>query len=415
MAQDVISTLFNTTPRNAAWNQYMQDNMIDVNAAGRPYQDLGRANIERASAMMQNAGTGLGIGIGRLLGGMTPQMAQEQQVQGLLGGASFQDPDQLMMASERFAQAGDIPRAQALMGQAQTLRAARIKEQEARDAKAAADAKAQAAQTAYQNRLKALQSRFPNMPEVEAQALAADEAAWRKLFEEQQAKVSAFGQQLIDAGFKPGTPEYQAKMNQFIKNELTPKKSIGEQIAAGLNPLVSTIATNQAQKAGAAAGQEVGKATATIRTGEKSLEALQNAKDILDKGIFAGGYGPLGEKAAKYTGGVLGSRDRVVNTEEFRSYIGQTVMPMMAQLGGSDSNEELKKMEAIMAANTTLEPEAMKNIINSAIKAVERDIKKIQDQQKAIETGQPLPTSSAGRTATKRWNPKTQQLETIKR
>lgn len=122
MAQDVISTLFNTTPRNAGWNQYMQDNMIDVNRAGSQYQDLGRANIERANAMMQNAGTGLGIGIARLLGGMTPQMAQEQQVQGLLGGASFQDPDQLMMASERFAQAGDIPRAQALAGQAQALK-----------------------------------------------------------------------------------------------------------------------------------------------------------------------------------------------------------------------------------------------------------------------------------------------------
>ena len=114
MAQDVISTLFGITPRNVAFDQYTQERMIDVNKAGSQYQDLGRANIERASAMMQNAGTGLGIGIGRLLGGMTPQMAEEQRVQGMLGGASLQDPEQLMMAAERFAQAGDLPRAKAL-------------------------------------------------------------------------------------------------------------------------------------------------------------------------------------------------------------------------------------------------------------------------------------------------------------
>jgi hypothetical protein len=114
MAQDVISTLFGVTPRNTAFDKYAQDQMIDFNKAGASYADLGRANIERANALVQNAGTDIGVNIGRLLGGQTPQMAEEQRVQGMLGGASLQDPEQLMAASDRFAQAGDLPRAKAL-------------------------------------------------------------------------------------------------------------------------------------------------------------------------------------------------------------------------------------------------------------------------------------------------------------
>jgi hypothetical protein len=114
MAQDVISTLFGVTPRNIAFDKYAQDQMVDFNKAGASYADLGRANIERANALVQNAGTNIGVNIGRLLGGQTPQMAEEQRVQGMLGGASLQDPEQLMAASDRFAQAGDLPRAKAL-------------------------------------------------------------------------------------------------------------------------------------------------------------------------------------------------------------------------------------------------------------------------------------------------------------
>lgn len=191
MAQDVISTLFGITPRNAAFDQYAQERMIDVNKAGSQYADLGRANIERASAMMQNAGTGLGIGIGRLLGGQTPQMAEEQRVQGMLGGASLQDPEQLMMAAERFAQAGDIPRAQALAGQAQALKTrqeeqARAKETQQADLlKKQADAdkvryEMEMKQVAYQNRFRALKAKFKDIPDEVAQALALSETSFNE-------------------------------------------------------------------------------------------------------------------------------------------------------------------------------------------------------------------------------------------
>lgn len=174
MAQDVISTLFGITPRNAAFDKYTEDRMIDVNKAGSQYADLGRANIERASAMMQNAGTGIGIGLGRLLGGQTPQMAEEQRVQGMLGGASLQDPEQLMMAAERFAQAGDIPRAQALAQQAQTIQ---TNQADLLKKKADVDkvqSEMEMKQVTYANRFSALKTKFPKISDEEARAIAND-------------------------------------------------------------------------------------------------------------------------------------------------------------------------------------------------------------------------------------------------
>lgn len=211
MAQDVISTLFGITPRNAAFDQYAQEQMIDVNKAGSQYADLGRANIERASAMMQNAGTGLGIGIGRLLGGQTPQMAEEQRVQGMLGGASLQDPEQLMMAAERFAQAGDIPRAQALAGQAQALKTrqeeqARAKETQQADLlKKQADAdkvryEMEMKQVAYQNRFAALKAKFPELSDAEARGIAMSDTSFNEVIKTPKVDtqvVEVDGQQVL--------------------------------------------------------------------------------------------------------------------------------------------------------------------------------------------------------------------------
>ena len=200
MAQDVISTLFGITPRNAAFDKYTEDRMIDVNKAGSQYTDLGRANIERASAMMQNAGTGFGIGLGRLLGGQTPQMVEEQRVQGMLGGASLQDPEQLMMAAERFAQAGDIPRAQALQQQAQT-----IQTQQAELLKKQADAdkvrsEMEMKQVAYQNRFAALKAKFPEISDEEARGIAMSDTSFNEVIKTPKVDtqvVEVDGQQVL--------------------------------------------------------------------------------------------------------------------------------------------------------------------------------------------------------------------------
>jgi len=350
MAQDVISTLFGITPRNTAFDKYTEDRMIDVNKAGSQYTDLGRANIERASAMMQNAGTGIGIGIGRLLGGQTPQMAEEQRVQGMLGGASLQDPEQLMMAAERFAQAGDIPRAQALAGQAQTMPAARIKEQEARDAKAAADAKAQATQTAYQNRMRALQSRFPNMPEVEAQALAADEAAFRKLFEDQQIKFSNTVEEISKELFnKPFNQLSSAEAQQvnLLKEQREGSKAAKGAVRVTVNgreeesEFAKQLGKVQATRLGAA----YDKRDAALR----ELSTFEQLATLPDTQLISGSLAEPRVEIANFlvTAGLASSQDaqRVSASQQFQKLSNDLVLARVKQLGYNPSDADRKFIE----------------------------------------------------------------------
>jgi hypothetical protein len=336
-----------------------------------------------------------------MMGGRTSKEAEGAMIKEVFDKASqmSEDPaEQYAFASREFRRLGMNDRALALEDKASGLA-------EKRDTQKATVA-------AVESRARALLSKEPTMnPEV-AKSLAQDPAAWRSAMQDPEAK---FETQKVDGKVK--VYKVTPTGYEYVKDLGAAGKSLEESMGAGLAQIANVVAGKQAEAAGSKGGQVAGESIARIQSGYNSLTALKNAKDMLDKGIFAGAYGPLGEQLSRFTMGTVGSSDRVVNTQEFRSYIGQTVMPMMQMLGGSDSNEELKKMEAIMAANTTLEPKAMKNIIDKALSAVERDIKRIQMQQQAVQTGGALPTGPIDDTQkpkpTKRWNSQTGRIETI--
>lgn len=179
---------------------------------------------------------------------------------------------------------------------------------------------------------------------------------------------------------------YNAKIKK-----LTTGKSIGEELAAGLTPLVGAIAKGQAQKAGETAGADVGKQSAAIQGKYTALSSLRDALDVVDRGIYAGGYGPLEEAIAKYGAGIVGNKNRLVNTEEFRSYIGEVVIPRLQDFGGNDSVEELKYLRSVMAGETTLESASIKRILQNADRKIRAGIKRLEAQQKAITKGEPVP------------------------
>lgn len=179
---------------------------------------------------------------------------------------------------------------------------------------------------------------------------------------------------------------YNAKIKK-----LTTGKSIGEELAAGLSPLVGAIAKGQAQKAGEAAGTDVGKQSAAVQGKYTALTSIRDALDVVDRGIYAGGYGPLEEAIAKYGAGVVGNKNRLVNTEEFRAYIGDVVIPRLQEFGGNDSVEELKYLRSVMAGETTLEATSIKRILKNADTKIRASIKRLEAQQKAITEGKPVP------------------------
>lgn len=175
------------------------------------------------------------------------------------------------------------------------------------------------------------------------------------------------------------------------------KPSLGSDIAAGLSPIMGAIAKGQATKSGESSGTAVGKDVAAIQGKYNALSSIDDALNVVKKGIYAGGYGPLEEALAKYSKGTLADKQRLINTEEFRSYIGDVVIPRLTEFGGNDSVEELKYLKSVMAGETTMESKSIERILNRAKEKIQAGVKRIEAQQKAIEQGKPLPTGPMGK------------------
>ena len=184
---------------------------------------------------------------------------------------------------------------------------------------------------------------------------------------------------------------YNAKIKK-----LTTGGGIGSEIAAGLSPIMGAIAKGQAQKSGETGGAAVGKETAAIQGKYTALSSIKDALDVVERGIYAGGYGPMEEALAKYGAGVVGNKNRLVNTEEFRAYIGDVVIPRLQEFGGNDSVEELKYLRSVMAGETTLEKASIERILKNADKKIRSGIQRLEAQQKAIGKGEQLPVGPLG-------------------
>lgn len=184
---------------------------------------------------------------------------------------------------------------------------------------------------------------------------------------------------------------YNAKIKK-----LTTGGGIGSEIAAGLSPIMGAIAKGQAQKSGETGGAAVGKETAAIQGKYTALSSIKDALDVVERGIYAGGYGPMEEALAKYGAGVVGNKNRLVNTEEFRAYIGDVVIPRLQEFGGNDSVEELKYLRSVMAGETTLEKASIERILKNADKKIRSGIQRLEAQQKAIVKGEQLPVGPLG-------------------
>ena len=135
-------------------------------------------------------------------------------------------------------------------------------------------------------------------------------------------------------------------------------------------------------------GADLGEQFAMIENKYSALDSVREAKTKLAKGIYAGTYGDLKKAMAKGSFGVIGDRQKAINTEEFVSYIGNTVVPRLKEFGGNDSNEEMRYLKSIMGGDTNMEPEAIANIIDSAERKILRGIERLQRQRSSLEDGQ---------------------------
>lgn len=168
-------------------------------------------------------------------------------------------------------------------------------------------------------------------------------------------------------------------------------KTLEESLGTGLGKLGEAMVGAQAKAAGAEAGKGVGKQSVEVQGKYTAMKSIDDALKMADKGIFAGGYGPTMEAAAKYTKGMVGGQKTLENTEQFRAYIGDVVIPRLQEFGGNDSVEELKYLRSVMAGDTTLEAGSIKKILKRAKEKIDEGVKRLEAQQQATLKGEPLP------------------------
>lgn len=387
----VAESLFGVSPESlmATREQRLQEQAMQY---GR------MSPIEAARAGFYEAGSRLGGAVGGLLGAEDPELMRVRQRQQLLQGINPADPASLRAAAQKAMEANDFVAAQELASRA--LAAEAKMASTAKDIAAATRERQQAIPADIQKaqRIAQLQAAIPQFEsagDTERANMAKNELA--VLQKEKAGAPSELGKLLAErAALDPAKDKEQYDAYTAKIKKLTTGGGIGSEIAAGLSPLVGAMVSGQAKKAGETIGSEFGKNVVSIEGKYTAKNAVDDALDVLKKGIYAGGYGPLQEATAKYTKGVIGSPERLANTEEFRSYIGNVVIPRLQEFGGNDSVEELKYLRSVMAGETTMEPKAIRNILNKASKNIERGIQRIERQNKEIQQGKPVSTGPVG-------------------
>ena len=416
MADNIVAGLFRLTPEMYQGQQYQQD-------LKRGYE-LAQLDPGAAARAQLGASVGqLGRGVAGAMGIEDPQLNLISTRNTIAQQIDQTDPESILKGAQMLAQAGDQQGAMALAQYARQAQGemALVQQRQAASQASLASASRERQQAVNPNiqvaneigTLEASLLDIENAPDSPDRTRAKNLLNFRLTAlknlttKPEKEKLSAFGQELVDAGLTPGTEPYIKRMNEYLEKKLEGvKKGTGNVTIGGIN-----VDTGAAAKA---AGKIVGENVANIEQQFSLQTAYKDALGLLDKGIYGGAFGPEKQFVAKYTG--VGSPEKVVNTEVFMANIGEIVIPRLQQFGGNDSNEELKYLQSVVAGNQRLEPESMKRTLISAEKKVQNNIKRLNLQAQAAKGGTELPISPVTPTTqkpTKRWNPQTRTLETV--
>jgi len=416
MADNIVAGLFGLTPE-----MYGEQQRRSALREGIELAQLDPA--ARGAAMTYAGARGLGGAIAGAMGIEDPQLKLISARNTIAQQIDQTDPESILKGAQMLAQAGDQQGAMALAQYARQAQSemALVKQRQAASQASLASASRERQQAVNPNiqianeigNLETSLLDIENAPDSPDRTRAKNllnsrlTALKNLTAKPEKEKISAFGQELVDAGLTPGSEPYIKRMNEYLNSKIEGgKKGTGNVTIGGIN-----VDTGAAAKA---AGKIVGENVANIEQQFSLQTAYKDALGLLDQGIYGGAYGPEKQFIAKFAG--VGDPKKVVNTEVFISNIGEIVIPRLQQFGGNDSNEELKYLQSVVAGNQRLEPESMKRTLISAEKKVQNNIKRLALQTQAAKGGTELPiapVTSTSQKPTKRWNPQTRTLEAV--
>ena len=387
---EIVQSLFGVSPE---MYQRQQQDRADAQALRFAQLDP----FQQANFAIGRGANMLGGAIGGALGGQDPELQRVTMRQQIARQLNPGDPASIQQAIAALSQAGDAEGAMMLQGEYRKLQ----------ESGALIGQRTAAAQASLAQAAAAQQEKAPK-PVVVGNALV-DPVSGREIYKGPDAqKYSGFAQELIDAGLTPGTEPFQKRMLEYVSGKAKGvAKGTGNVTIGGI-----TVDTGAAARK---AGEIVGTNVANVEQQYALGTAFTDALNLLDQGIYGGAYGPEKQFVAKFVG--IGDPKKVENTEVFMANIGEIVIPRLQQFGGNDSNEELKYLQKVVAGDQRLEPAAMKRILASAEKKVQKNLARLQAQAAAGQTGAALPigpmTPAATPTPTRRYNPQTRKIEAI--
>ena len=415
MASEILG-LF-TTPE-----QYQQNQLAQVR--NRAFQEVQLDPFQQAALGARTAGYQFGQAVGGALGGQDPQLQLIARRQQLLSQLDRSDPMSYRRVAKMASDAGDQELAQGISEAGMkaesemALVQQRTRERQGADpfqqllraGKFTPESLAKYQETGNVRDLKDIEKVKDDVVVV-GNALVS-KSTGKPIYEgEKPKKYSDFATKLIEAGLSPDSEPFQRRMLDYINQETKgAAQGKGNVYLGGIS-----VDTGAAAKA---AGKLVGENSVNIESQYSLQTGVSDALKLIDKGIYAGAYGPEKGFVAKYSGGTIGDPKKVQNTEVFMANIGEIVIPRLVQFGGNDSNEELKYLQKVVAGDQRLEPESMKRILISAEKKIANNIRRLQKQAESGKTGenlplQPMESLPSQPKATKRYNPQTKKLEVI--
>jgi hypothetical protein len=417
MAENIVAGLFGLTP-----DMYGEQQRRSALQEGITLAQLDPAS--RGAAMTYAGARGLGNAIGGAMGVQDPQLQLISARNTIAKQIDQTDPESILKGAQMLAQAGDQQGAMALAqyarqaqsemaqtqqrlaaGQASLAQATRERQQAVPKEIVIANEKARITDQLDQLRMqestpentrasRILTTQLAELDKLDDKSkrtvvvgnALVDTTTGAEIYKGPDTqKYSEFAKTLIDAGLTPGTEPFQKRMLEYATKKVEGAgKGTGNVTIGGIN--LDTGA------AGKKASEIIGTNVANIEN-QFSLEtAYKDALLLLNKGIYAGAFGPEQAAATKFSLGSIGNQKKLENTEVFMANIGEIVIPRLQQFGGNDSNEELKYLQNVVAGNQRLEPESMKRILVSAEKKVQKNIERLQ-KQASSKAGEALPTT----------------------
>jgi hypothetical protein len=276
------------------------------------------------------------------LGGQTPEEAQNEQMRGMLGGVNMNDPESLFAAAQNI-QGINPAAAQALVAQATDLQTKQVAQQKSMAETQAKQAETEMKQVAYANRFRALKTKFPDMSDEEAQALALDEVAFREFFKESKIKYSSdveeISAELFGKPFNQLSPTEAGQVNRLKEQRGVKKASAG----------ASRIVNNLPKTSGDIIGFRK-ELNTVVKPFRDAVNAADQAIVLADNAMATGNFAAaasLARSLAKASGEEQLSREDVRAFGGDPSLVGSVSDAVSRLATGTVTNDTLRQLKSL--------------------------------------------------------------------